>query len=354
MVTHPSIEARAQAIGAAGGLTETEIARLLEGERVEGAHYPAHPAGDPETRVFSTTAKTVIVSRNSLTMMGVALLMPAAAFAALRDAPHGFGLVAALLLAPAACLFVFDFFAVQPLHAMAARVARRVGLPPRPREAGWALAGLAPHAEPRVYEGFSNWDLGFVRVSDGRLEYLGEETRFALGPDRITRVERVRAPGWIPLSVVRVTWRDDEGGLHALRLSPLDGIGLHSVAGRSRKLAARIESLANGEASGRLRAADSEAILASALPPRGEITCMNPRALVKPGVLIQFLVFDALLGTIAALLYRRPFDPTRAGSFFEVVAVAFATQLFLMIPLWRHRDSAGAPESASSEQKRAA
>jgi hypothetical protein len=249
---------------------------------------------------------------------------------------------------------VFDFFAVQPLHAMAARVARRVGLPPRPREAGWALAGLAPHAEPRVYEGFSNWDLGFVRVSDGRLEYLGEETRFALGPDRITRVERVRAPGWIPLSVVRVTWRDDEGGLHALRLSPLDGIGLHSVAGRSRKLAARIESLANGEASGRLRAADSEAILASALPPRGEITCMNPRALVKPGVLIQFLVFDALLGTIAALLYRRPFDPTRAGSFFEVVAVAFATQLFLMIPLWRHRDSAGAPESASSEQKRAA
>src|SRR5207248_1209982 len=77
LLTHPSTLKRAQAIAAGGGISSERLQEILNSVGEEAEHY-ALPSAAAEERVFSTTVKARMVTRNSWTILGVMALAPAA------------------------------------------------------------------------------------------------------------------------------------------------------------------------------------------------------------------------------------------------------------------------------------
>jgi hypothetical protein len=63
--------------------------------------------------------------------------------------------------------------------------------------------GLAPDATQRCYEGFAEWDLGFLWVQGDQLCYVGEQTRFALNAAQIQVTLEARRWGQATSLVIR-------------------------------------------------------------------------------------------------------------------------------------------------------
>jgi len=331
-LTHPSVEERARAIGRDAGLTPEEIQRHLDVSADAGEHYVLPVEFDVRPPLFSTPFKTRTIQRNVLVLLLAAIGAPAAVFGIARlsgiDAEARLLVtLAAALAGPAATLLVFDFLAVQPLAGLAKALARRLELGDHPRNDGWQLAGMSPHAEPRHYEGFSNWELGFVRIQGGELEFAGEQSRFALPAARVTRVECVAdLPGWIPIRAVRLTWCDDAGECRALRLTIVGGTGLHAVSDLSRRFAADLEAWRS--ASGGSAAPSGP----RPWPPTGDVTSADPAAAAKPGALVPLLVVDLIVAAVVCLFLGLPWIPIAGPGLPEVALSALATQALLLFP----------------------
>jgi len=350
-LTHPSIAERAGAIGRAGGLDPAEVERCLAVREARGAHYALPAVMESGERLFSTSFKNRTVLRNALALLGIAVLVPAAVFSVARGigigAEYRFATaLVALLLAPAACVLAFDFLAVQSLIGLRRALAARLGVAGGPAS-GWQFAGFAPHREPRVYEGFSNWDVGFVRLTGDALEFAGEEVRFSLAADRVVECSVAEdVPAWIPTRAARVHWLDDAGDEHSFRLAPVEAASLHAAAGRSDRLAAAIDAW-------RTSPRTVATTHSPGLPPVGEVTCAHPRTLAPASAFVPFTVLVLLVALIACMAAGLPLLPFAGPGFVEIVLVAFATQVFLMIPAWRYRDAEereGSPADATGRR----
>lgn len=337
-LTHPSIEERARDLAAAAGLGPEEVAQRLAATGDAGDHYELPASVEHGGRLFSTKFKHGVMARYGLVMVLLAVGVPVALFAELRflglDVPHLAQLALALVLTPAVILLAVDFIAVQPLRGLRRPLAERLGLGRDPESRGWTFAGVAPHAEPRVYEGFANWDVGWLRVGDDTIEFAAEEAAFVLRAESVLAIERVKGlPGWIPSHAVLVRWLDSRGQPHALRLAPLDGEALHTMGTRAARLTATLEAWrARPHA-----AADPDA--PAPAPPVGEITCTHPRQLGRPRALIGFALIDLLAAGFVGTLLGLPSAWPGAPGWLEAVGVALATQLFLMIPALRYREA---------------
>ena len=357
-LTHPSVADRAQTIGHEAGIEPAEVERLLTAPERAAEHYPVPAHIEHGGRLFSTPFKNRTLVRNFFLVLTLAVLVPAAIFAVARNAGIGPDLRAActliaLLCGPAACVLVIDFLAVQPMIGLRRALARRLRLGADPESGGWRLAGLSPHAEPRVYEGFSNWELGFVRVSDGALEFAGEEVRFAIPADRVVGVAVVAgAPTWIPTRSVQVDWLDDAGDEHSLRITPMGGAALHMIGPSADRLGAEIEAWRSGRgiAAGGSPAPEP----AHSLPPSGAVTSADPRTLARLGNLVPFLVLDGIVALLLCTLFGLPVFPFAGPGLLEIMFVALATQLFLLLPALRHRDAAKPEEAGETNRQRSA
>ncbi len=346
LLTHPSIERRAHWIAAASGIDAPTVATLLAGAEESGEHYETPPHLEAGGRLFSTTFKRQVLTRNGFQMVAISLLVPAAVFAEahLMDLAGHAALVAiALILTPIGSLALANFLSVQPLRRLRAPLARRLGLGDRPESAGWSMAGFAPHGQPRVYEGFANWELGFVRLGGEGLLFAGEEARFTLRPEQIVDVAVVRSiPSWIPSQALRVRWCDAAGVSREFRLTLLDVATFHGIGAKVRRLAREIESWR--------AAAPALAAGPHAGPPTAEVTCTHPRMLARPSSLVTLLVLDILMGAMVSLLFGLPFFGFHAPGWLDLVFVALASQTFLMIPMWRYRDPVDVPEAQSRQR----
>src|SRR5262249_22312064 len=160
------------------------------------------------------------------------------------------------------------------------------------------------------------WDLGFVRVSGSVLEFLGEETRFALRREQLVSVALVDGPpSWYRTRCVRIGWAVGGGREGLMRLTPLEEshVGPIRLPGRARALAEEIERWRLSEDALGNRVAPRESV-----PPSGEVTNVYPFQLVNLGVFTRFLILDAILGAVAAALLRLPFDPAQGFGWIEV------------------------------------
>jgi len=284
----------------------------------------------------------------------VAVAVPLALFAELRflglGVPHLAQAALALGLAPAVVLLAIDLMAVQPLRGLRRPLAERLGLGRDPESRGWRYTGVAPHAEPRVYEGFANWDVGWLKIGDDALEFWAEEAAFVLRAESVLSIEPVKGlPGWIPSAAVLVRWIDTRGQTHALRLGPLDGEVLHTMPLRVARLAAELEAWRSRPHG------NSDPDLPAPSPPDGEITCTHPRQLGRPRALIGFAIVDTLFAALFGTLLGLPIAWSGAPGWLDAVGVALATQLFLMIPALRYREAAPpAREAVPAPERRAA
>lgn len=363
-VTHPSITERARLLAAAANLSDEEVTRRLAASGDAGDSYPLPAGMEHGGRLFSSKFKNGVVARFGLLLVFLVVLVPSALFAEIRllgaAVPHLLQLALALVLAPATALLAMNFIAVQPLRRLRRPLAERLALGRDPESRGWTFTGVAPHAEPRVYEGFANWDVGWLRIGEDAIEFAGEEAAFTLAPGAITSITLVEGlPGWIRPRAVLVRWTDSRGQARALRLAPLDAEHLLAIRGRAAALASALESWRCQP-----HAVGTPACLAPELPS-GEITCTHPRMLGRPRSLVSLAVVDGLaaallcgllglpiLGPGFAVLFGAPAVWT--PGWLEVVGIALATQFFLMIPALRYREPASPARTAAPAPERRA
>lgn len=352
-LTHPSIEERARALATEAGLSAGEVAERLAAAGEGADHYELPPSVENGGRVFSTRFKHAVLAKWGLVLALLAVGVPLAVFAEIRflalDLPHLAQFALALVLAPAVVLLAIDLVAVQPLRGLRRPLAERLGLGRDPESRGWRYTGIAPHAEPRVYEGFANWDVGWLKIEDDTLDFMAEEAAFVLRAESVLSIEPVKGlPGWIPSAAILVRWIDARGQTHAFRLGPLDGEVLHTMPARVARLTAELEAWrARPHA-----AADPEA--PSPAPPDGEITCTHPRQLGRPRALVGFAIVDTLAAALLGTLLGLPLAWPGVPGWFDAIGVALATQLFLMIPAMRYREAATAAREATTSARAAA
>ena len=78
---------------------------------------------------------------------------------------------------------------------------------------GVIFVGLSPEPRELLYDGFSDWDDGFMNLSTDRLDYQGERVQFTLRREQVSEVHVGKGsphsddPLWVYLS-----WRDAESG----------------------------------------------------------------------------------------------------------------------------------------------
>jgi hypothetical protein len=101
--------------------------------------------------------------------------------------------------------------------------------------------GFSPHAAPRVYEGFSAWDVGHVAMLPDRLDYRGEEARFSIAREDIMQVSLAPGlPAWFRTERVLISWKRPDGLAGMFALTPSGVARISAVTRESRALHARI------------------------------------------------------------------------------------------------------------------
>ena len=351
LMTHPSTARRARAIGARGGLPPERIAALLEGGGIDDGHYEAPPMRE-SAKVFSTRFKTATTARISWLLLAVLVLTPLltvllsglwgpSPIVGLGFALAGFAGTVAFAAAAT------NLLSVAPYRPVAERLRERFlrgGLDPD-REGG-VFVGFAPGAEPRIYEQFYDWDVGFLFPRGERLVYVGEETRFALHRDQVRRIERIPGPpSWIRSERLRIDWADPVGaGSGHFLIRPAEVGSLRESCLAARALEARLAAWRLGGAEAQ-PFAPGEGLVAPAL---GEVTSASPRTQVSAPRIIATVVWIGIASLLACVLAGMIGGWRALISVPYVFAVALGTQLLMTLPVWRWRDAPAPPARAAA------
>ncbi len=193
------------------------------------------------------------------------------------------------------------------------------------------FVGLAPEEGGATYEGFADWDLGFLELDAIALRYEGERTRFALERDRIVSLALTAGlPGWIPAPRVAIRWRAADGTLHAFSVRNARAVTLHEIAGESRRLLSELEQWHAQPAPAGIRA------IGGGEPPRaGAVTGTTHTELASPRTLIPIVPLLVALALLAALAAGLPLTPGYGPGAFEVMGAGLLAIVGLRVPLWR-------------------
>jgi Zn-dependent protease with chaperone function len=105
------------------------------------------------------------------------------------------------------------------------------------------LVGLAPHDTPRIYEGNWSWDMGLLSLQNDSLVYWGEEARFAIRREQISRIELGEGPAnWWKTPSLYITWRDAEGIQRTFNLRAMNVSSMRDMAKTTRCLSRDLQN----------------------------------------------------------------------------------------------------------------
>jgi hypothetical protein len=155
------------------------------------------------------------------------------------------------------------------------------------RVEGGTLVTLAPHAEPRGYDGLTAWDAGLLFADSERITYVGELTRFCLNREAVRAVRLVSGhPGWGSAPAVLVEW---EGGLARLMAR---GASRRATRRLTEKLAARLAAWEPGD--------PGPDGLPAGPPVFGEVTSTPEENNAGWGAMLAYALQSCVLATAAA------------------------------------------------------
>jgi len=278
----PSTIRRAYAIAQLAGIPAERVPELLA-ESHSSKGYPLPPQAAPEERVFSTMQKAAAAARLSWTLLFVMALTPAVvawlvrqtgAVVPLRWLLYALGSGMTLLV----WLAVLNLAPVKAYPNMARRLRARLE-GDGSHLGGAVFVGLAPSDAPRVYEGFYDWDVGYLLLGGDRICYLGDGTSFCLSREAIQDIRLGPGPpGWLRSQRLYVTWRDPESSTrHTLNIRPADASSLLDICRRMEPFSRMLIEWWHGGAA--LPPADSD--LPNLGPPGwGEVTSASPLSLI--------------------------------------------------------------------------
>jgi Zn-dependent protease with chaperone function len=347
MLTHPPLDARAAALGRKAGIGEARIAELLAGAATAGEPYALPATLEGEGKVFSSKLKAGRLAGYSWSVLAAgaltAVVVVAMAAAAELPLPRLALVAIALGTAFGAQLLAGDAIATRVVKDLRARLATRLG--PAIAE-GARFAGFAPDAAARVYEGYGVWDLGFVRLEPGRLEFSGEECRFQLAPAQVVAVELVEGlPSWIRTRVVRVRWQDASGAEAAFRLAPAGHGWQHETSAHAAELREQLEAWRAAGAP----AGYSASFAAAARPPVTPVTSRGPADELGPRLYLMLVIVQCLLSGAFAAMAGLGLGAWSGPGWFEAALATAGASVLQTLPLLRHRE----PEPLAAERPEA-
>jgi Zn-dependent protease with chaperone function len=357
-VTHPSTMRRAQAIAKRAGIPESQVDEVGNTPLQQETHYAIPEDNAAGRKVLTTTRKMSNIRWIAFSILGATIFAPAfAAFlaqlprwsAAQRNALYAAG----LLIAVALYFLLANSLGARSLRFAIPTLEERLRSSHGIETASWngIPVGLSPADRPRIYEGHTQWDLGFLFLCSDRICYWGEETRFALRREQITEIRLgPNSPNWFRTRRVYIAWKDEER----------QTCGVFSVAcaypGTVLKLRKHTvnfsETLTNW-----WRARSSGASLPMPManlssPSFGEVTGHNPAVLMNGAKLFKELWLTGLLAMMAAVLFGLPFHLVEyiagnkaggvtyqgPGAGWYVIAAALGVRFFQFLPFLLYKD----------------
>jgi hypothetical protein len=152
----------------------------------------AHPSAEA-ARVFTHGFRLAAALLSTVLVLSVATAVPAMLLveATRRSPSSSITWTVALMSIPLTVFAVrgmMNYLSVLGYRRLRRRMARNLrdeGIDPDPWQG--VFVQLSPADRPRIYDNFTNWDVGFLFLFADRLAYLGDSARFALPREAIER-----------------------------------------------------------------------------------------------------------------------------------------------------------------------
>ncbi len=358
-ITHPSMMRRAKAIATRAQIPEVSIPEIAARGVEPQLHYAIPDDSQRKAKVLTTANKARTLRWAVFLLLGAALLPPAlCAFAAQtfpvvsahRLLAYALGFAMGIALHLLVCNLLPEWMLRPLLERMSAKLASEGAV--QTDAWGGIPVGLAPTDRPRVYEGMTHWDLGFLFLRSDRICYIGEEAAFALRHDQITDLRLGPGnPHWIRNQRIYVAWKDD-----ARQACGVFSIGA-AYAEPATKLRARTSDLfeqlnrwKNARAASRPL---PEALAKLETPQLRAVTSQAPGASLQGQKFFSELFLTGLFAVVIALLFGLPFHLLAyvnrialpgeapfpgAGAGWYVLAAGLAIRFFQIAPILFYKD----------------
>ncbi len=337
MLTHPSMTRRIEAIAKVSGVPVEQLTAVDETAEPED-RYPLPPIIAEKSPIFATEYKARAAFRNSWIMIGTITVIPAVCVALIGSAgADGWtSFVVSLLITTSALIAQMNWIGLWG-YAKQERLLRErlanegIILPPTAE-----FVAMSPADRPRLFEGFYDWDIGFLVLSGGKLIYLGAHSRFELSRDKIESVRLGTGPPvWLRSPRVYIAWRRmPEAPLHVFNLRAADVGTLIALKKAVNDLENRIEAwhahVAVEEANVELPALGD--------PANTVVTSASPKKLLRFRTIFGSLIFVELVAAALCVLFQFPFDPSEGGRAWILMSVVGFVYLLQFLPYVFYRE----------------
>lgn len=349
-LTHPSTVKRAERIAALGGLAPERLQQILQqyeagtgsgevaADPAAEDRYAIPSAGDAEQ--LRAVARDGLMKKLRAWVLLTIHVLPLTAFSLLILHSHLEGWAAAAAyaagMAVTAVLVILGgvWLGSMGRAGRKRRLLRRFANEHLPvgRE-GDVLVGFAPEAYPRIYGTDYHWDQGFLVFAQDRLQFVGEQTRFALSAAEVESI--VLGPGgpsWWKFERIYVRWKESakesanaRSGVFNLYL--LEPGSMWKVRAEVRALCRRLQAW---QQQPQQQTAVRPELANLQAPNLGDVSCLSPRKLGSAQVTLRLLGKLLFLALCAGILLH--------AEIWYLCGGVFVLRLFQSIPYWRYRD----------------
>ena len=366
--THPSMLQRVKRIAAGGGIRPERLQQLLEnhaalapGARAceaesQETHFDVPAANDPEAR--RSAVRQHSATQGKLWVLRLVYLLPPLLVSLLvrsvhLEGPHAVaayvtGVVGTAVLVTLAGVWLGSVGSAARKRRLLA-LFEKAGIPVgRP---GDVLVGFAPTEYPRIFGTQYHWDHGFLVLSQNRLQFIGERTKFALKAADIDGIALGRGgPSWWRYKRIYVSWKDAGSGREGIfNLSWLEPGSMWSQTRRLQDLYHRLQTWhlqPNAQEPVRPELANFES------PANGQVTNISPKKLASLRVNLKLLAQQLPMAIAVSILLR--------AQLWYVCGAICGVRLIQWFPLAVYRDRptlvsaarAGEVNSATSNERR--
>lgn len=341
-ITHPSTQRRAMAVARKWGIPPERVSELLASPESGGEHYTIPTTTLSEETVFTTAFKHRIVSRIAWSLIAALTVTPALLYAAVHSfrpeaaggIPPFLGVTAATFLLYLLSALFLPLWGYGDLQQRLRRKMEGEGIPVDAWEG--TFVGYAPGLHPRVYEGYYNWDIGFLFLAGDRLCYVGDQARLAIPAAHVAGVWLGQgSPSWWRSRRLTVAWRDPEAsteGVFSVGVS--DARSLRDQDRRTAALAERVQAWRQAPPVGEV----PPALAALAPPGSDEVTSISPRAVAGCATVMNSMLQMLFLSVCVSALFGLHFFSRAENLGWGALFATLVCTMLQWLPLLRYRD----------------
>jgi len=352
LLTHPSTLKRVQHVARVGQVPSDRVQQLLIESANSVAETEVSETWDASGQ-FKVASPNAVVTLRSFSselafkkwVLRSAAILPAAAITwavAHYHFPHR---VAAFSLGGALCVGLYIAMEDSQATWFRERLKRRI-IERLTMEGITApyddvrIVALSPHATPRAYAlGFS-WDTGALFLSNDRLCYIGDETRFALTREQVLSTRLGRGlPDWIGEKRLYIDWQaSPEMPVQSWNVLPKDPFAIWGSRRQCIAFAAALERW-RSQLEPYPDVQPALAALAATVP--GEITNHKLKSAVTMGRFFKVALSCQVLVLVIWIALSLP-------SVWFVCAVELVVTVYSFSPFWFYREPGDARVSTSN------